>query len=155
MSSLNRATLIGNVGQAPEIRSTADGRSTASFSLATNERWVDKQSGEKKERTEWHRIVVFNERLVDNVIDKYVAKGSSIFVEGKIQTRKWTDNNGVERYSTEIVISGFDGQLQLLGGRAEGSSPRPPAAGSDDYGRTSPGPVRAHNPADLDDEIPF
>jgi single-strand DNA-binding protein len=162
VSSLNRAMLIGNVGQAPEIRSTQTGQRIANFSLATNERWKDKHSGEQRERTEWHRIVVFNEHLV-GVIERFVDKGSQLFVEGKLQTRKWTDNAGVERYSTEIVLQNYDGDIRLLGS-PNGSGGRPPPAEPDSYG-SRPYSARHDAPstlggvarggADLDDEIPF
>lgn len=164
--SLNRATLIGNVGQKPEIRSTQGGTRIANFSLATSERWKDRVSGEQKERTEWHRVVVFNEHLV-GIVERYVDKGSKLLVEGKLQTRKWTDNNNIERYSTEIVLQNYAGNILLLDS-AGGNRP-PPADSPDDYGHTdraqapysarhdNPGAVgAAHTPRhELDDEIPF
>lgn len=112
--SLNRATLIGNVGDDPDVKNLQNNTSVANFSLATSETWKDRQSGEKKERTEWHRIVVWNENLIE-VIEKYVKKGSKVMVEGEIQTRKWQDQDGNDRYSTEIVLTGFGGKLLLLG----------------------------------------
>ena len=145
MSSLNKVMLIGNVGRDPEIRSMQNGGKVAQLSIATSEQWRDKSSGEKQERTEWHRVVVFNERAV-NFIEQYVAKGSRLYVEGELQTRKWTDNAGSERFSTEIVVSKFRGEvLSLSGGkgRDEGSGhERSPSQG----GRP---------PSDLDDQIPF
>ena len=111
--SLNKVTLIGNVGGDPEIRSTSEGKEIGTFSLATSDSWKDKMTGEKREKTEWHRIVVFSEGLV-NIIKNYVHKGSKVYIEGVLQTRKWTDNNNVEKYSTEVVLQGFSSQLILL-----------------------------------------
>lgn len=169
--SLNRVTFIGNVGRDPEIRVTQDGRRIANFSLAMSESWRDRNSGERKERTEWANIVVFNEGLVEHVIEKYVHKGSKLYVEGQYKTRKWTDQSGQDRYSTEVVLSNFSGQIVLLG---DSSSNRAPAAtAADDYGyentgRSSGGNYAARhgNPRaigggpgslsdDLSDEIPF
>lgn len=161
MSSLNRVMLIGNVGQKPEIRSTQGGGRIANFSLATSERWKDRASGEQKERTEWHRIVVFNEHLVP-IVERYVDKGSKLMVEGKLQTRKWTGQDNIERYSTEIVLAAFGGQILLLDRAGGGGGSRAPAADPADYGGPSYA-ARHDNPAaapqagrhDLDDEIPF
>jgi single-strand DNA-binding protein len=110
--SVNKVILIGNAGKAPEIRSTQDGREIASLTLATGESWKDK-SGERKEKTEWHRVVIFNEGLV-RVVKNYVKKGSKLYIEGQLQTRKWTDNSGAEKYSTEVVLQGFNASLQML-----------------------------------------
>jgi single-strand DNA-binding protein len=110
--SVNKAIILGNVTAQPEIRSTNDGREIANFSIATNEKWKDK-SGNPQERVEYHRIVIFSQGLV-GVVKNYVSKGTKIYIEGKIQTRKWTDNNGVDKYSTEIVLNGFDAKLVLL-----------------------------------------
>lgn len=164
--SLNEVTLIGNVGQDPEIRSTQSGTRIANLSLATSESWNDKSSGEKRERTEWHRVAIFNDGLV-GVVEKYVRKGSKIFVRGKLQTRKWQDQSGQDRYSTEVVLQQFGSQLILLGDSKGGSRP-PPAESAEDYGstRSSSGPgysARHDNPdaarssarGDLDSEIPF
>jgi len=137
MSSLNRATIIGNVGKDPEIRATQDGREIASLTVATSESWKDKNTGEKKESTEWHRVVVFNEGLV-KVIKQYVTKGTKIMIEGQIKTRKWVNKDGQDQYSTEIVLQNFGGQLILLGGKPSGGS----SGGSS-------------SSAELDDEIPF
>ncbi|MDR3224580.1 MAG: single-stranded DNA-binding protein [Holosporales bacterium] len=111
--TLNKVILIGNLGKDPEIRFLPDGSKVASFSLATGETWKDKMSGERKEKTEWHRISVFNEKLVD-VLEKYVRKGSKIYLEGQMQTRKWNDQGGVERHTTEVVIGKFRGELVML-----------------------------------------
>jgi len=128
MSSLNRATIIGNVGKDPEIRATQDGREIASLSIATSEKWKDKNSGEWKENTEWHRISVFNEGLV-KVIKQYVTKGTKLMIEGQIKTRKWVNKDGQDQYSTEIVIQNFGGQMILLGGKPSGA-----ASGASDDG---------------------
>ena len=165
--SLNKASILGNVGKDPEIRSTQDGRRIAQFSLATSESWKDKNSGERKEVTEWHRIVVFNEHLIP-VIEKYVHKGSKLYIEGAIKTRKWTDQAGVEKYSTEIVLSAFNGTLILAGdgpgGDRQGGD-RPAAAAPRE--RAAPAraaaPPRSAGPSwdppkggiDDSDEIPF
>src|SRR6185312_16505208 len=111
--SLNKVSLIGNLGKDPEIRTTQDGREIANLTLATSESWKDKNTGERRERTEWHKVVVFNEGLV-KVIKSYLAKGSKVYLEGQLQTRKWTDKDGVERYSTEIVLQNFNGTLVML-----------------------------------------
>jgi single-strand DNA-binding protein len=156
--SVNKVILVGNLGRDPEIRSTSGGQRIANFSLATSENWRDRATGERKERTEWHRVVVFNERLVD-VIEKYVKKGSKLYIEGALQTRKWTDNSGQERYTTEVVLQNFRGELTMLDGRGgggggEGASYEPddaPAAASASGGARGARPPSA----DLDDEIPF
>jgi single-strand DNA-binding protein len=121
MASVNRAIIIGNVGKDPEIRATQGGKEIANLSVATSTSWKDKNSGERKDAVEWHKVVVFNEGLV-NVIKNYVKKGSQIYVEGSLQTRKWTDQSGVEKYSTEIVLQAFNGQIVLLGGKPEGGA---------------------------------
>src|SRR5436190_10551302 len=113
--SVNKVILVGNLGRDPEIRSTQDGMRIANLNLATSESWRDRTSGERKERTEWHRVVIFNERLVE-VAEKYLRKGSKIYVEGALQTRKWTDQQGQERYSTEVALQRFRGELTMLDG---------------------------------------
>ncbi len=164
--SVNKVILVGNLGRDPEIRSTTSGQRIANFSLATSENWRDRATGERKERTEWHRVVVFNERLVD-VIEKYVKKGSKLYIEGALQTRKWTDNSGQERYTTEVVLQNFRGELTMLDGRGGGGGEGASGGGGgsgfepDDSpaasGSTGGGPARgARTPStDLDDEIPF
>ena len=112
--SLNKVILIGNLGNDPEIRNTNDGREIANFSLATSESWKDKVTGEKKEKTEWHRIVCFNEGLV-KIIKEYVKKGTKLYIEGQLQTRKWLDNTNQEKYTTEVVLQGYNANLILLG----------------------------------------
>ena len=131
--SVNKVTLIGNLGRDPEIRTTQDGTKVANLSLATSEQWRDKSSGERREKTEWHRVVVFNDRLVD-VIEKYLKKGATIYIEGALQTRKWTDQSGAEKYTTEIVLQKYRGELTMLGGRGGGGG-----GGSDEMADTGGG----------------
>lgn len=151
--SVNKVILVGNLGRDPEVRHTQGGQKVVNLSVATSERWRDKQSGETKEKTEWHRVVIFNEALAD-VAEKYLAKGRTVYLEGTLQTRKWTDQSGAEKYSTEVVLTRFKGELVLLGGGdGEQSSRRPEPSGG---GRTSPGYSSGRPaPADLDDDIPF
>ena len=118
MSSLNKVTLIGNVGKEPEVRRMANGNMVVNFSVATSERWNDKQSGEKREKTEWHRVVIFNEGLA-KVAEQYVHKGSKIYIEGQLQTRKWQDQSGTDRYSTEVVLQQYRGALVLLDSKSD------------------------------------
>lgn len=141
--SVNRAIILGNVGKDPEIRSMQNGKSVASFIVATSESWKDKNTGERKENTHWHNVVVFSEGLV-RVVERYLHKGSKVYLEGSIQTRKWTDKNGVEKYSTEIVLQGFNAQLVLLDDKPSGQSSHAEAK-SNGYAPQD----------DLDDEIPF
>jgi single-strand DNA-binding protein len=138
--SLNKAMVIGNLGRDPEIRSTQDGKEIASFSIATTESWIDKATGERKEKTEWHRITVFAQPLVA-MIKKYVHKGSKLYVEGSLQTRKWQDQGGVERYTTEIVVQPYSGTIMLLDSRKGGDHP-------EDAGQQ-------FEAVQIDDEIPF
>lgn len=119
--SVNKVILIGNLGKDPDIRTTSDGREVASFSLATTESWKDKNSGEKKDKTEWHRIVVFSENLV-KLVKNYVKKGSKLYIEGQLQTRKWTDKDGVEKFSTEIVLQNFNSRIDLLSSKPDQQS---------------------------------
>jgi single-strand DNA-binding protein len=165
MFSLNRATIIGNLGRDPEIRTTERGLKVASFSVATSESWKDKTTGERQERTQWHTIVVWNEGLV-GIIERNLSKGSKVYVAGQIETRKWTDKQGVERYTTEIVLRNFGAEIVLLD--SNGGSGRPPpnddadrsaGARSSSYaeakGRSSTAPMSAQRATDLDDDIPF
>lgn len=140
MSSLNKVILIGNLGKAPEIRSMQSGNRVCNLALATSEKWKDKKTGEQKEKTEWHRVTVFSDGLVD-VIDRYVNKGDKIYIEGKLQTRKWQDKSGNDRYTTEVVLNGFDGKLIMLGGAKQKSNPSPTPDND---------PIE-----DFNDEIPF
>lgn len=149
MSSLNKVTLIGNVGRDPEIRRTQNGDAVVSFSLATSESWRDKATGERKEKSEWHNVVIWNEHI-GKVAEQYVKKGSKVYVEGQMQTRKWQDKDGIDRYSTEVVVPRFKGELVLLGERAGGDDERPARQTQ----RQAPAqPVGQHVP--LDDSIPF
>ena len=129
--SVNKVILIGNLGKDPEIRSLSSGDRVANLTVATSENWRDKQSGERKEKTEWHRVVIFNDNLV-KVAENYLKKGSKVYLEGTLQTRKWTDNSGVEKYSTEVVLAKFRGELTMLDGRGGGDEReeggRPPLA---------------------------
>ncbi len=157
--SVNKVILIGNVGADPEIRRTQDGRPIANIRLATSESWRDKNTGERREKTEWHRIVVFNEGLC-KVIEQYVKKGAKLYIEGALQPRKWTDQSGVEKYSTEIVLQGFNSTLTMLDGKSGGgasSGGGDYGSGSDDFGGGSSGggSSRGNFSQDLDDEIPF
>ncbi len=158
--SVNKVILIGNLGRDPEIRSTQDGMRIATLAVATSENWRDKMSGERKERTEWHRVVIFNERLAE-IAEKYLRKGSKIYVEGALQSRKWTDNSGQERYTTEVVLGRFRGDLTMLDGArgAGGGVAEPGYEESYAGGLDSPqaaAPARGRTPRDdLDDDIPF
>ena len=116
--SVNKVILLGNLGRDPEIRNTQDGAKIVNLSVATSERWKDRMSGEPRERTEWHRVVIFNENLA-RIAEQYLRKGSSVYLEGQLQTRKWTDQQGVEKYTTEVVLGRFRGELTLLSGRSE------------------------------------
>ena len=163
--SVNKVILIGNLGKDPEIRRTQDGRPIANLSVATSENWRDKATGERKEKTEWHRVVIFNEGLC-KVAEQYLKKGAKVYIEGQLQTRKWTDQAGVEKYSTEVVLQGFNSTLTMLDGRSGGGS----SLGSDDSGGdfgssgpSSAAPRRAvaagagggARNSDMDDDIPF
>ena len=157
--SVNKVILVGNLGKDPEIRTLNSGDRVANLSLATSETWRDRASGERKERTEWHRVVIFNDNLV-KVAEQYLKKGSTIYLEGALQTRKWTDQSGAEKYSTEVVLQKFRGELTMLGGRGDGGG-----AGMRDDGdfgggysggdRAQPSGPKESFSADLDDEIPF
>lgn len=157
MSSLNQATIIGNVGNDPEIRTIPNGGKVASLSIATSEKWKDKNTGEQKEHTDWHRIVVWNEGLV-GVIERYVQKGHKVMVQGKLQTRKW-EKDGQDHYTTEIVLTGFDAKLVMLSGGQGGD--RDPNDNASRPGNSSSGMQRpqsnapAFEPGGMDDDIPF
>lgn len=160
MAGINKAILVGNVGRDPEIRSLNSGSQVANFTLATSETWRDKQSGERKEKTEWHKITVWQEGLV-KVVSDYVRKGSKLYIEGKIETRKWTDQQGQERYSTEIVLQGFDGKIQLLDSRRDnnrgdsGDAYEEPHRGGGNGLYQAPASGGRTRRDDLADEIPF
>lgn len=153
--SVNKVILVGNLGRDPEVRFGTDGSKIVSLSVATSESWKDKNSGERKDRTEWHRVVVFNDRLGE-IAEKYLRKGSKVYMEGQLQTRKWTDQQGQERYTTEVVLGRFRGELTLLDGKGEGGASEfdTGALGSshnDPFSSSQPGPKFD----DLNDEIPF
>ena len=170
--SVNKVILIGNLGADPEVRRTQDGRPIVNLRLATSENWKDKATGERKEKTEWHRVVIFNENLC-KVAEQYLKKGSKVYIEGQLQTRKWQDQSGAERYSTEVVLQNFRGELTLLdrpGGGAGGASG---SGGGGEFGGDDAGDFGASGPSrkvaaagaggrggggprgDMDDEIPF
>src|SRR6266481_3223339 len=160
--SVNKVILVGNLGKDPEIRRTQDGRPIANLSIATSESWRDKATGARKEKTEWHRVVIFNEGLC-KVAEQYLKKGAKVYIEGQLQTRKWTDQSGVEKYSTEVVLQGFNSKLTMLDGRSGGGGGN---FGSDesggDFGSSGPStaaPRRAvaagARNSDMDDDIPF
>ncbi|HTR18059.1 MAG TPA: single-stranded DNA-binding protein [Acetobacteraceae bacterium] len=174
--SVNKVILVGNLGRDPEVRNTQDGQKIVQLSLATSETWNDRASGERKERTEWHRVVIFNERLAD-VAERFLRKGSKVYVEGSLQTRKWTDQSGQEKYTTEVVLGKFRGELTMLDGRGEGGgeggggyggagggggAPRGGRSGGGAGGQQRGGGGGGGAPSweppsggDLDDEIPF
>lgn len=168
--SVNKVILVGNLGKDPEVRRLGSGDPVVNLSVATSESWKDKGSGERKEKTEWHRVVIFNENLA-RVAEQYLKKGSKVYLEGQLQTRKWTDQSGQEKFSTEVVIQRFRGELTLLDGRGGGSGAEPGGEESGsvrsggDFGRSSPMEKRpavaagagggGSRYADLDDDIPF
>jgi single-strand DNA-binding protein len=144
MSSINKVILIGRLGNHPEIRVTQDGKEMANLTLATSERWKDKNTGEKKEKTEWHRVVIFNSGLV-NVVKSYLNKGSQVYIEGALQTRKWQDKSGQDKYSTEVVLKAYGGVLVMLDGK-QGNNRQSTSQSQDN---------QATSYENLDDEIPF
>ena len=165
--SVNKVILVGNLGRDPEVRSSQDGTKIVNLSIATSERWKDRMSGEPRERTEWHRVVIFNENL-GRIAEQYLRKGSSVYVEGQLQTRKWTDQQGVEKYTTEVVLGRFRGELTLLGGRGDsggygdsmgggygGGAGAAPAASSGGAGAAPASPPPMHGGDAIDDDIPF
>ncbi len=159
--SVNKVILVGNLGRDPEVRHTQQGGLIVNLSVATSENWRDKASGERRERTEWHRVVIFNEKLAE-VAQKYLRKGAKIYVEGQLQTRKWTDQTGVEKYTTEVVLPRFGGTMTMLDGRGGGGGGDDFGGGGDDFGGGGGGggsgrggaqpPMRS---GDMDDDIPF
>ncbi len=160
--SVNKVILVGNLGKDPEIRRTQDGRPIANLSIATSDTWRDKATGERKEKTEWHRVVIFSEPLC-KIVEQYLKKGAKVYIEGALQTRKWTDQSGVEKYSTEVVLQGFNSTLTMLDGRSGGGGggfADEPGGGDFGVGSPSSAPPRrvaaagARN-GDMDDDIPF
>jgi single-strand DNA-binding protein len=158
--SVNKVILVGNLGRDPEIRNLQDGNKVANLSVATSESWRDKTTGERRDKTEWHRVVIFNERIID-VVEKYLKKGAKVYLEGALQTRKWTDQSGVEKYTTEVVLQRFRGELTMLdsrggGGGSEGGSGESGDEGGGYSGGSSSRGGGGRAPAgDLDDDIPF
>jgi single-strand DNA-binding protein len=160
--SVNKVILIGNLGADPEIRRTGDGRPIANLRVATSESWKDKTTGERREKTEWHRVVIFNEGLC-RIAEQYLKKGAKVYLEGQLQTRKWQDKEGQDRYSTEVVLQGFNSQLTMLDSRGGGGGAGAPEDQSGEFGAS--GPMRERRPAaaaaaggkrgEMDDEIPF
>jgi single-strand DNA-binding protein len=162
--SVNKVILVGNLGADPDVRRSQDGRPIVKLRVATSETWRDKASGERKEKTEWHRVVIFSEGLA-KVAEQYLKKGAKVYLEGALQTRKWQDKDGQDRYSTEVVLQGFNSNLTMLDGRGGAGAGAGSDMGSGDFG--SPGPTAARRPAmagagggggkrdDMDDEIPF
>ncbi len=162
--SVNKVILVGNLGKDPEVRNTQDGQKIVNFTLATSETWNDRASGERKEKTEWHRVVVFNDRIAD-VAERFLRKGRKVYVEGALQTRKWTDKDGADKYTTEVVIGKFRGELTLLDSRSDeagegggyGGGGRSAAPRQERGARPAEGPSwdAGKSGGDLDDEIPF
>ena len=145
--SLNKVLLIGRLGADPEIKQMVNGKNVARLSLATSQSWKDKNTGEKREKTEWHRIVVFNEGLV-NIIQQYVKKGSNVFLEGQLQTRKWEDKDGIEKYTTEVVLQGFNSTFKMLDNRNTGSS-------DNNFSQDNSISDSSDFDSEIDDDIPF
>lgn len=163
--SVNKVILVGNLGRDPEVRNTQSGSKIVNISVATSESWNDKSSGERREKTEWHRVVIFDDRIAD-VAEKYLRKGSKVYIEGALQTRKWTDNSGQEKYTTEVVLQKFRGNLTMLdtrsgggadasGGDFAGGGGGAPEWGASDTGSSGGGGGASAPGGDLDDEIPF
>ena len=160
--SVNKVILVGNLGNEPEVRNLPNGGKVVNLSVATSEQWRDKNSGERKERTEWHRVVIFSEGLV-RVAEQYLHKGSKVYIEGQLQTRKWQDQSGADKYSTEIVLQGFNSTLTMLDGRPDGgegqstgfSGPRESAGASRPEGRRPAPSAPAFQSGGMDDDIPF
>ena len=163
--SVNKVILVGNLGRDPEVRRLNSGKPVVNLSVATSESWRDRETGERKERTEWHRVVIFNENLA-KIAEQYLKKGAKVYVEGQLQTRKWQDQSCVEKYTTEVVLQGFNATLTMLDGRGEGTGAGENSGG--DFGKSSPMEGGTREPArvaarsggaslaeELDDEIPF
>jgi single-strand DNA-binding protein len=157
--SVNKVILVGNLGAEPEVRTLPSGNKVVNLSVATSENWRDKNTGERKEKTEWHRVVIFSEGLA-RVAEQYLHKGSKVYLEGQLQTRKWQDQSGQDKYSTEVVLQGFNSNLTMLDGRGEGGGDSvgfsgPPSARSEGGGRRPSSNAPAFEPAGMDDDIPF
>ena len=157
--SVNKVILLGNLGQDPVVRTSQDGNKIVQLSIATSDRWKDRNSGEQRERTEWHRVVIFNENL-SNIAEQYLKKGSTVFVEGQLQTRKWQDQNGIDKYTTEIVLGKFRGELTMIGSRNDSASITATQDNISANNDSNEITQKDTNPpmggaGDLDDEIPF
>ncbi len=160
--SVNKVILVGNLGQDPDVRSTKDGRPVVNFSVATSENWKDKNSGERRERTEWHRVVIFSEGLC-RIAEQFLRKGSKVYIEGQLQTRKWQDDTGKDRYTTEVVLQGFNSSLTMLDKRGDSGDVAPSSSGGDSQRNEQSGGRRSEQSNDqspandgmMDDEIPF
>ena len=163
--SVNKVILLGNLGRDPDIRTMQNGKKVCTFSIATSDSWKDKETGEKKEKTEWHRVVIFNEGLV-GVVENYVKKGSKLYLEGSLQTRKWTDDSGTEKYTTEVIVQGYGGRIDMLDGKNNNNNkdiPEEPKNMSeksenlkqDSTNQESKKDAKSESLDDLDDEIPF
>jgi single-strand DNA-binding protein len=155
--SVNKVILIGNLGRDPEVRFSQAGAKIVNLSVATSESWKDKQTGERREKTEWHRVVIFNERLAD-IAEQYLHKGSKVYIEGSLQTRKWTGNDGQDRYTTEVALQRYRGELTMLDSRGGGGGGGQSDEGGRDFGGVGGGSDQGGGPSpggDLDDEIPF
>lgn len=150
--SVNKVILVGNLGRDPEIRTTQDGREIANISVATSESWKDRSTGERREKTEWHRVVIFNDNLV-NIVKNYLKKGSKVYLEGQLQTRKWQDQSGQEKYSTEVVLQGFNGVLTMLDTRGSNSNQEHSSYEQNHNNQQKSAPAQQEHA--LDDEIPF
>lgn len=150
--SVNKVIIVGGLGRDPEVRFTNDGYKIVNMSVATSESWKDRQTGEKREKVEWHKVVIFNERIAD-IAEKYLKKGSSVYIEGSLQTRKWTDQNGAEKYTTEIVLQKYRGELTLLGSKGEGNHQQNQESQGEQQNYNHNGNQQSYD--GLDDSIPF
>ena len=157
--SVNKVILLGNLGQDPVVRTSQDGNKIVQLSIATSDRWKDRNSGEQREKTEWHRVVIFNENL-SNIAEQYLKKGSTVFVEGQLQTRKWQDQNGIDKYTTEVVLGRFRGELAMIGSRSDSPNISDTQDQISEHNAANEITQKDSNPpmggaGDLDDEIPF
>ena len=157
--SVNKVMLLGNLGQDPVVRTSQDGNKIVQLSIATSDRWKDRNSGEQREKTEWHRVVIFNENL-SNIAEQYLKKGSTVFIEGQLQTRKWQDQNGIDKYTTEVVLGRFRGELAMIGSRSDNTNISDTQDHISEHNASNEITQKDSNPpmggaGDLDDEIPF
>ena len=157
--SVNKVILLGNLGQDPVVRTSQDGNKIVQLSIATSDRWKDRNSGEQREKTEWHRVVIFNENL-SNIAEQYLKKGSTVFIEGQLQTRKWQDQNGIDKYTTEVVLGRFRGELAMIGSRSDSPNISDTQDHISEHNASNEITQKDSNPpmggaGDLDDEIPF